>query len=75
MLGSVSIDDSNIKKFLFTPKLHCNTPLDNVYFREYQLYDVIKKLKPGTAPGPDTIKAKFIIELKSMASIKYCSHI
>ena len=44
MLGSVFIDDSNMKQLPFTPKLHCNTPLNNVYFREYQLHDVIKKL-------------------------------
>ena len=63
-LGSVFIKDESITNLPATRKLEYMSPLTSATFYTYQVENVIKNLKPATAPGPDSIRAKFIIELK-----------
>ena len=67
-LGSVFVSDENINELPHTVKLPCNSPLSNIIFYEHKVSEAITKLRPGTAPGPDGIRAKIIIELNQQIS-------
>ena len=64
-LGNVFVKDDNISELPNTAKLPCGSPLSNIIFYEHKVSEVIQKLIPNKAPGPDGIRARIIIELNA----------
>ena len=51
---------------------HGDAPLKNAHICPECIVTKIKKLKPGSAPGPDKITAKILLELKEELAIPLC---